>query len=119
MRRFAVKPVHGFQDILLEEVRELPLDCAHGIVKMFDHLEDNDPALRDRCGRIADRFELFAIPVPDCAARKAIVTIDDRDKSRPRAVHGSVLANPFACKTGLQMASRQLGLVNPSWEPAQ
>lgn len=118
MPPYAVAPIEGFREDLFKQLRELPIDCAHGMFKMFDHLEFNDPALRDRCGRIADRYELFAIPTPGCPRRCVIVSIDDRDMTFARVIHGSLPANDFTCNNGFQLAARQRELINPSWEPA-
>lgn len=118
MATFDAGPVPGFEDDLLNELRTLPIDCAHGIYSMLDQLAEAEPGIQERCGRIADRYELYAVSIFDCPRRRLVVTIDENRKGRPRAAHGSVPAGAHACKTGLQLASRQLGLINPSWEPA-
>lgn len=118
MATFDAGPVPGFEDDLLNELRTLPIDCAHGIYSMLDQLAEAEPSIQERCGRIADRYELYAVSIFDCPRRRLVVTIDENRKGRPRAAHGSVPAGAHACNTGLQLASRQLGLINPSWEPA-
>lgn len=116
MSTYKVAPVPGYEDQILEEYARLSLPCADGFYNMIRILEHNEPGLNDRCGLIDDRFELYAIPLPDCVKRAMIVTVDRKRTAMPRAIHGTVPRSSRACDRGAKLAIRQLGLVDPSWE---
>lgn len=116
MPKHKVEPVPGYEDALLEDYAALPLPCADGFSSMIDILETQEPSVRDRCGLIADRHELYAVPLPDCGERVMLLSIDRKARARPRALHGTLPASKSACDRGARIAIGQLGLVNPSWE---
>jgi hypothetical protein len=116
MTTYKVEPVPGFEDGLLKEYSGLPLACADGFSALMDILEENEPGLKDRCGTLADRYELYAIPLPDCLRRVMIVSVDRRASGEPRWIHGTLPASQSACEQGRQIAVRQFRLVDPSWE---
>ena len=116
MPRYEVEPVPGCEDEILAEYAALPVACADGFSAMMDILGDHEPSLKDRCGLIGDRHELYAIPLPDCARRMMIVSIDRRSRAMPRALHGTLPALGRVCDQGASQAIRQMGLINPSWE---
>lgn len=114
---FEVAPVPGHEAEILAEFTNLPLKCADGLDAMLDILADQEPSPRDRCGLLDDRHEVFAIPLPDCAKRRLIVSIDCKAGARPRALHGTVASNPQSCAEGRRLATEQLALLGPIWEP--
>ena len=116
MTTFNVEPVPGHEDEVLEAFAKLPLSCANGFSSMMDILEENDPSLNDRCGFLADRYELYAIPLPDCAGRVLVLSIDQKAAARPRWLHGTLPASASACEQGRQIAVRHFGLIDPTWE---
>ena len=116
MTTFNVEPVPGCEDEVLNEFNELALACADGFSAMLDILQDHEPSLNDRCGHLADQYELYAIPLPDCARRVLIVSIDRKATGQPRRIHGTFPATARACELGRQIAVRQFRLVDPSWE---
>ncbi|WP_226582793.1 hypothetical protein [Acuticoccus sediminis] len=118
MAQFEVLPVPGYEDAILEEFRTLPLKCADGLDTMIGMLEDREPSVKDWCGLIAGRHELYAIPLPDCAQRRLIVSVRRTDRTRPRTVHGTLPGGEYACSRGRDIAVTQLGLINPLWEAA-
>lgn len=119
MKIFKVEPVPGCEDEIVEEYAGLSLPCANGFSNMLDILEENDPNLNDRCGHLADRFELYAVPLPDCPKRVLIVTIDQKGAGSPRWIHGTLPVSEKTCERGSRIAIRQLGLVDPAWEKRQ
>ncbi|WP_417741016.1 hypothetical protein [Salipiger sp.] len=116
MSQFTVEPVPGYDDDILNEYNKLPLKCADGLEALIDSLERRDPSIRDRCGLLDDRYEIYAIPIPDCPRRCLVISIDIKDKSQPRALHGTLLKNDTTCDRGRRLATRQLKLINPTWE---
>lgn len=114
---FEVNPVPGHEADILAEFMALPLKCADGFDAMLDILSEQEPSPRDRCGLLADRHEIFAIPLPDCAKRRLIVSIDCKARGRPRALHGTVVSNAQSCAEGRRLATKQLALLGPVWEP--
>lgn len=114
---FEVEPVPGHEAEILKEFTDLPLKCADGLEAMLDILAEQEPSPRDRCGLLADRHEIFAVPLPDCAMRRLVLSIDCKAKGRPRAVHGTLPSSPHSCENGRLLATRQLALTGPAWEP--
>lgn len=116
MGQFEVSPLPDYEDELLEEYETLPLECAHGFSKIFDTLKASNPNLKDRCGLMSDRFEVFAIPLPDCMDRNMIVSIDTKDTYHPRYVHGTLISSVNLFQNSARLAAKQFGLNNPTWE---
>lgn len=116
---FEVAPVPGHEAQILKEFTDLTLKCADGLDAMLDILAEQEPSPRDRCGLLADRHEIFAIPLPDCAKRRLIVSIDCNAKGRPRALHGTVASSSHSCDEGRRLTTEQLALRGPLWEPQQ
>ncbi|MEO9527934.1 hypothetical protein [Roseibium sp.] len=119
MTTFKVEPVPGCEDEIVEEFSRLSLPCANGFASMLDILEENDPSLNDRCGQLADQFELYAVPLPDCPRRVLILSIDQKASGFPRWIHGTLPVSEKACERGSRIAIRQFGLVDPTWEKRQ
>jgi len=116
MTTFKVEPVPGCEEELLKHFGGLSLACADGFSNMLDILEDNEPSLKDRCGYLEDRYELYAIPLPDCAQRVLIVSVDQKASGQPRWIHGTLPVSAGVCELGRQIAVRQFRLIDPSWE---
>lgn len=116
MARYKVEPVPGYEADVLADYTALPLRCADGFAVIMDILEENEPSINDRCGLIADQYELYAIPLPDCVKRAMIMSVDRKDDTSPRAVHGTRVVSDTICDLGAQLAISQYGLTNPSWE---
>jgi hypothetical protein len=83
---------------------------------MTDILTEREPGIRYRCGLIADRYELYAIPLPDCLERALIISVDRKDKRMRRFLHGCLPVSQGTCDQSAQIAVRQFGLNDPSWE---
>lgn len=119
MDRFEVKPLPQYEDAILDEYAALPLKCADGFYTMIDLLSERNPSPNDWCGAIDARYDLYAVPLPDCYRRRLVLTVDQTDTDRPRIVHGTISGSEDACSRAARIATRQLALVNPSWEPAR
>jgi hypothetical protein len=116
MASYKVEPVPGFETKILDQFRSLSVTCASGFDHEMDTLEESEPGVLYRCGLLDDRHELFAVPLPDCDGYKLILTIDRKDPVLPRSLHAIIPAADKCCTTGAMIATRQLGLINPSWE---
>lgn len=116
MAEYEVEPVRGFETQILNEYKSLPVNCANGFAVLMDILGKNNPSTKNRCGLLNDRHEIYAIPLPDCQKRLMMMSIDTKDTALPRAIHGVIAANDKACVQGAKLATRQYGLINPSWE---
>lgn len=119
MTAFEVAPLPRYEEAVLDEFRDLPLACADGFETLVGRLEEREPALRDRAGLMADRHEIYTIPLPDCAQRRLVLSIDCRDPARPRLLHGTLPQGDKLIARARDLARLQLGLADPAWEPAQ
>jgi len=119
MAQYEVAPLPDYIDAILKEYEGLSLPCADGLHTMIERLGEREPSLRDRCGLMADRHELYAITLPDCPRRALVVSIDARATPRPRVVHGTLAIAPELAARARDLARSQLGLINPTWEPAR
>ena len=115
--RFHVGPVEEVEDEVLETVRALSLDCLSGVELVLSELALAEPSLEGRCGLLADRFEIFAVRLPGCAAARLAIAVDLGRPERPRIVLAAVPALSRRCETARRLATRHLRLIDPSWEP--
>jgi hypothetical protein len=109
MTTFVVDAVPAYADDVIDEYAKLSQACCYGYSILCDALEREEPKLDHRCGLIGGRFEVYAIPIPECSARHMIISIDRKDPDMPRCVHGTVPNSDKVCDTGSHMAMRQLG----------
>jgi hypothetical protein len=116
MPDYEVEPVRGCEQQVLKEYGALSVGCAHGFLELMNALGKRDPNIRDRCGLLDDQHEIYAIPVPDCKDHLMILSIDCKSAARPRAIHGILPVGSTVCNQGAGQATRQFGLINPSWE---
>ncbi|SNR44422.1 hypothetical protein [Puniceibacterium sediminis] len=112
MTTYRVEPVPGYEDEVIVLFCGLPLKCADGFDSLLDVFAEREPGILYRCGLLADRYEVYAIDLPDCPELKMILSIDRREPSQPRVVPTS----DDSCNQGASLAIRQFGLINPSWE---
>lgn len=117
MAKFTVGPVPAFKEDILGGYKSLPLDCARGFVEVTRLLKIGGPnETTDRLGRLDDRFDVYAVPLPDCPERRMIVSIETPGGDGHRWLHGSVPARERLKLRARQLATRHHGLVNPIWE---
>ena len=115
----SVEPVPEFADEVLEEFRTPSTACVSGADFLLEELEEQDPDLSDRCGLLADRWEVYALSIPKCVHLMLLVSLDTRRKKPwPCVVHGLARSRMMPCEAGRHRAARHFGLINPSWEPA-
>ena len=104
-----------FEQEVLASVRRLTPACVENFLMLDLELRRLDPET-GRCGLLDDRFEVYAIAVPQCAGRSMVVSLDLRGRRRrslrPGLQHGAVPAHG-ACKRALALVERQRRLVNP------
>ena len=119
--RRKVEPVPDFTAEVLESFKTPSAACVEGADFLLEELERSDPDLDERCGLLANRYEIYALKIPNCASHLLIASLDTAGK-RPWhcIVHGLTGKgrNSRFCETGRKKAVRQFKLVNPSWEPA-
>lgn len=113
----------GAKDQILAAVAALSEKCVNGVYMGLLELEDPDPAvqpdLRYRCGQLAGKYEILALPIGDCGRYRLVISIDSDDLLEGQVFyHGVVSIGKHACETGKNLAASQFKLVNPSWEPA-
>lgn len=113
-----VEPVPAFLDEVLGDFAEHSTRCVAGAEFLLEELEEHDPDLSDRCGLLANRYELYALRIPDCARLVLAVSFDTSGKRPwPCIVHGLVARTARSCEVGRVRAARHLTLIDPAWEP--
>lgn len=114
-----VAPIAAFDDEVMAEFVALSTTCLAGAEMLLEELETDDPDVDERCGLLADRYEIYAIKLPGCGRLAMIVSLDTGVSAPwPCVVHGLVSSRGAACRVGKARAERHLGLADPSWEPA-
>lgn len=114
-----VEPVPGFSEEVLKDFEAPSAACVTGADLLLEELETHDPDLDERCGLLADRFEVYALRIPRCAHLALVVSLDTAGRRPWRCiVHGLVPRRPRACERGRRRAARHFDLIDPSWEPA-
>ncbi len=116
MTSFLVDTMPAHIEEVVSEYEKLSPECCYGYSILCDILEREEPRLTHRCGLIGGRFEIYAIPIPECNERHMIISIDRKDPSLPRYVHGTVPNSGLICNNGGYLAMRQLGYNNAPWE---
>lgn len=118
MRR-AVAPVADFESEVMAEFVALSTNCLAGADMLLEELDTDEPDVEERCGLLADRYEVYAMKVPGCGRLTMIVSFDTGVQPPwPCLVHGLVSSRGFPCRAGQARAERHLRLTHPSWEPA-
>ena len=113
-REVTVAPRH--EEDVLETIRPLSMQCREGVLMVEEELEANDPDIDERCGLLADRFEVYAVRIPGCRGFRLAVSMDLRSGSPPAAaLHGAVPARR-ACDAARRLATRHRDLIDPAWE---
>ena len=117
--RRAVGPVAAFEGEVMAEFLALSTNCLAGADMLLEELERGDPDVEERCGLLADRYEVYAMRLPGCRRLAMIASLDTgRPRPWPCIVHGLVANRAGACRAGQARAERHLALTRPSWEPA-
>lgn len=115
----AVEPVPAYHDEVLDDFRAPSPACIQGAYALLEELETQDPDLDERCGLLAGRFEVYAIPVPGCRSLALTVSLDTRaDPPWPCTLHGLMSSRGRVCDAGRHRATKHFDLVDPGWEPA-
>lgn len=115
----AVEPVPKFRDEVLKDFMAPSTKCVAGADLLLEELENNDPDPQERCGLLGDRYELYALTVPNCAQLALVVTLDTaKRRPWPCILHGLLSHRGRPCDKGRQRAVKHLNLIDPTWEPA-
>lgn len=112
----------GAENQVLVAVAALSEKCVDGVYMALLELENPDPAiqpsLKHRCGQLASKYEIFALPIKDCGRYRLVISIDSDDLLEGQVFYHGVAPNgKYACETGKNLATSQFKLVNPVWEP--
>jgi hypothetical protein len=114
-----VEPVSGYRDEVLRDFETPPTACVAGADFLIEELEQNNPDLDERCGLLNDRYEVYAVRLPDCRSYVLVVSLDTSlVQPWPCTLHGLLPSDIRPCDVGRQRAAIHLNLINPSWEPA-
>lgn len=112
-----VRPVEGYKDAVLAQVRDLSADCAADVLFFVELLETEDPDASDDCGELDQAYSLYACRLPDCRDWCLVVTIPGRDRQGECLIHGLVRAGEGQCGAAYILAARQLKLQHKPWDP--
>jgi hypothetical protein len=107
---------NGFVDDLLDSIRQLSNTCKENVLMLEEELVFNDPYLTERCGLLADRFEVFAMTIPSCRGHAFVVSIDLKGENPPPVMMHGVLSSVGKCDHARRLTIRHRKLVNPLWE---
>lgn len=111
-------PVEGWEDEVLQDFVSPGAECIEGAYFLLEELETADPDLKERCGLLADRYEVYAMGVPRCPHLTLAVSLDTAGpRPWPCAVHGLLARRGQACDRSRRRAARHFDLIDPSWEP--
>ena len=114
----------GYKDEVFEAVSALPERCQLGVIMITEELRSNDPdAKTERCGLLADQHEVFAIVIPSrprvrptCRNYRLAVSIDLKSGPPPVATIHGIVPSRNAARAAQRLVTKQLHLVNPTWE---
>ena len=114
----------GYEDEVFEAVSALPERCQLGVIMITEELSSNDPdADVERCGLLADQYEVFAMVIPSqprirptCRNHRLAVSIDLKSGSPPVATIHGIVPRRGASEASRRLVTKQLRLVNPTWE---
>jgi len=106
----------GFLDALLDSIRALSDTCKENVLMLEEELVFNDPYLSERCGLVADRFEVFALTIPSCRGFALAVSIDLKSQTPPPAMLHGAVATTGKCNHAMRLTIRHRKLVNPTRE---
>ncbi len=112
-----VRPVEGYKDAVLAQVRDLSADCAADVFFFVELLETEDPDASDDCGELDRAFSVYACSLPGCPAWRLVVTTSSHDSQGDCLVHGLVRAGEGQCTAAYTMAAQQLKLQHKPWDP--
>ncbi|WP_323796754.1 hypothetical protein [Nisaea sp.] len=113
----SVEPVPEFRAQVREDFVSPSVDCVAGAYFLLEELEERDPDLDERCGLLANCYEIFALAIPKCSEYALVVSLDiSGDRPWPCVVHGLLRRNSSACDAGRRRATTHFKLINPSWE---
>ncbi|MBA5779066.1 hypothetical protein H2509_18205 [Stappia sp. F7233] len=102
---------------VIDSIRRLTMACKENVLMLEEELKSNDPDLDERCGLLDNRFEVYAVAIPQCPRAKLALSIDFGDGSPPSVMlHGAVGA-ANACAAACRLAIWHRNLMNPTWEP--
>ncbi len=115
----AVEPVAAYFAEVLAEFDAPSTQCMIGVDLLLEELELSDPDLTERCGLLAERYEVYAIEIPRCAHLRLAVSLEiTAQKPWPCTVHGLVRTKEHPCEAARRKADRHFELIHPSWEAA-
>ncbi|MEL7212264.1 MAG: hypothetical protein AAGK92_06355 [Pseudomonadota bacterium] len=115
----AVEPVAAYLAEVLAEFDAPSTQCMMGVDLLLEELELSDPDLTERCGLLADRYEIYAIEIPRCAHLRLAVSLQiAKDPPWPCIVHGLVRSKEHPCEAARRKAERHFELRHASWEAA-
>ena len=115
----AVEPVAAYLAEVLAEFDAPSTQCMIGVDLLLEELELSDPDLTERCGLLAERYEVYAIEIPRCAHLRLAVSLEIKaQKPWPCTVHGLVRTKEHPCEAARRKADRHFELIHPSWEAA-
>ncbi len=101
----------GFEEEVLASVRLLSPVCVENFLMVDLELRRTDPET-GRCGLLGDRFEVYAVPIPQCPSARMIVSFDLRARRRPGLQHGAASVRS-ACDRAMTLVERHRRLLNP------
>ena len=101
-----VEPAPGFGDEVLEDFAAPSTRCVAGAELLLQELEDQDPDLEERCGLLADRYEVYALRIPGCPHLVMAVSMDTASPRPWRCfVHGLLSSRARPCEAGRKSTS--------------
>ncbi len=101
----------GFEEEVLASVRRLSPRCVENFLMVDLELRRTDPET-GRCGLLDDRFEVYAVPILQCASARMVVSFDLRTRRRPGLQHGAASVRAV-CDRAMGLVKRHRRLVNP------
>lgn len=102
---------------VIDSIRRLTMACKENVLMLEEELKSNDPDPQERCGLLDNRFEVYAVAIPQCSRAKLALSIDFGDGNPPSVMlHGAVGA-ANACAAASRLAISHRDLMNPTWEP--
>lgn len=111
-----VLPTPDHEDEVLATIRPLSMACKENILMVAEELARADPEISERCGLLADRYEVYALSVPSCGPMRLVVSLDFGEQVHPSAmIHGTV-PRAQACAKARRLVIRHRSLIDPSWE---
>lgn len=106
----------GFETELIDSIRRLSDTCKENVLMLEEELGFNDPYLSERCGLVADRYEVFAITIPSCRGFALVVSSDLKSATPPPVMLHGAITTTGKCNNAMRLTIRHRKLVNPTRE---